>query len=148
MIQVFVHAEPRTLGYQFATAKVLAGATEEFRKEELRSLTDPEIREVLESEFSSLPPRLGRMILFDLTFAPKHPGGLCQQEVPGMRTGRFSILNVFENKLFQAGDLLKVLNFKCFRKSTFTDGGFQKFSVSNVFESRVLQTGDFKCSQF
>ena len=65
-----------------------------------------------------------------------------------MRTGRFSILNVFENKLFQAGDLLKVLNFKCFRQSTFTDGGFQKFSVSNVFESRVLQTGDFKCSQF
>ena len=66
-----MHAEPRTVGYQFATAKVLAGATDEFRKEELRSLTDPEIREVLESEFSSLPPRLGRMILFDLTFAPQ-----------------------------------------------------------------------------
>ena len=101
---------------------------------------------MLESEFSSLPPRLGRMILFDLTFAPKHPGGLCQQEVPGMRTGGFSILNVFEN--FSKQGILKVLNFKCFRKSTFTDGGFQKFSVSNVFESRVLQTGDFKCSQF
>ena len=63
-----MHAEPRTVGYQFATSKVLAGATDEFRKEELRSLTDPEIREVLESEFSSLPPRLARMILFDLTF--------------------------------------------------------------------------------
>ena len=86
------------------------------------------------------------MILFDLTFAPKHPGGLCQQEVPGMRTGRFSILNVFEN--FSKQGILKVLNFKCFGKSTFTDMGFQKFSISNVFESRVLQTGDFKCSQF
>ena len=132
-----MHAEPRTVGYQFATAKVLAGATDEFRKEELRSLTDPEIREVLESEFSSLPPRLGRMILFDLTFAPKHPGGLCQQEVPGMRTGRFSILNVFEN--FSKQGILKVLNFKCFGKSTFTDRGFQKFSISNVFESRVFR---------
>jgi len=53
-----VHAEPRTVGYQFATAKVLAGASEEFRREELRSLTDPEIREKLEAELSSLPPSI------------------------------------------------------------------------------------------
>lgn len=53
--KVNVHAEPRTLGYQFATAKVLAGASEEFRREELRSLTDPEIREKLEVELGSLP---------------------------------------------------------------------------------------------
>ena len=53
-----VHAEPRTVGYQFATAKVLAGASEEFRREELRSLTDPEIRDKLEAELSSLPPSI------------------------------------------------------------------------------------------
>ena len=53
--KVNVHAEPRTVGYQFATAKVLAGASEEFRREELRSLTDPEIREKLEAELDSLP---------------------------------------------------------------------------------------------
>jgi len=53
--KVNVHAEPRTVGYQFATAKVLAGASEEFRREELRSLTDPEIRDKLEAELSSLP---------------------------------------------------------------------------------------------
>ena len=112
-----MHAEPRTVGYQFATAKVLAGATDEFRKEELRSLTDPEIREVLESEFSSLPPRLGRMILFDLTFAPKHPGGFCQQEVSGVWPGGFSIYNVFE-----IPHLEKFIA-RCFQKSTFPDGG-------------------------
>ena len=53
--KVNVHAEPRTVGYQFATAKVLAGASEEFRREELRSLTDPEIRDKLEAELASLP---------------------------------------------------------------------------------------------
>ena len=110
-----MHAEPRTVGYQFATAKVLAGATDEFRKEELRSLTDPEIREVLESEFSSLPPRLRRMILFDLTF-------LCPQasrwSLPtrGARRAVRWVLD-FESKHFQAGDF-------------------------NFFKSQLFQTGD------
>ena len=56
--KVFVHAEPKTIGYQFATEKVLAGTSEELRREELRSLTDPEIREKLEAELGKLPPSI------------------------------------------------------------------------------------------
>ena len=56
--KVFVHAEPKTIGYQFATEKVLAGTSQEFRREELRSLTDPEIREKLEAELGKLPPSI------------------------------------------------------------------------------------------
>merc|ERR1719273_10738 len=56
--KVFVHAEPKTIGYQFATERVLAGASQEFRREELRSLTDPEIREKLEAELGKLPPSI------------------------------------------------------------------------------------------
>ena len=48
---------------QFATAKVLAGASLEFRLEELRSLTDPEIRDKLEAELSRLPPSIQVVIL-------------------------------------------------------------------------------------
>ena len=103
-----MHAEPRTVGYQFATAKVIAGATDEFRKEELRSLTDPEIREVLESEFKSLPPRLGKMIVFDLTF-------LCPP------ASRWSLLTRGARRAARW-----VLNFK---RQTFPGRGFQMFSI-------------------
>ena len=53
--KISVHAKPSTLGYQFATEKVIAGASEELRRETLRMLTDPEIREVVEAELRRLP---------------------------------------------------------------------------------------------
>ena len=37
--KISVHAKPSTLGYQFATEKVIAGASEELRRETLRMLT-------------------------------------------------------------------------------------------------------------
>ena len=53
---VYTFAEPKCLGYEFASDEVLEGATEKLRKESLRMLTKEEIRTELEKVFSSLPP--------------------------------------------------------------------------------------------
>jgi len=52
----YVLADPKCLGYEFASEEVLEGATEKLRKESLRALTREEIRIELEKTFTDLPP--------------------------------------------------------------------------------------------
>ena len=52
----YVLADPKCLGYEFASEEVLEGATEKLRKESLRALTREEIRIELEKTFAELPP--------------------------------------------------------------------------------------------
>eukprot|EP00092_Neocalanus_flemingeri_P004094 GFUD01004406.1.p1 GENE.GFUD01004406.1~~GFUD01004406.1.p1 ORF type:complete len:421 (+),score=91.63 GFUD01004406.1:429-1691(+) len=54
--KVYVHAEPKCLGYEFVTDEVLEGTSEKLRKESLRALTKDEIRIELEKIFNDLPP--------------------------------------------------------------------------------------------
>merc|ERR1712059_65568 len=56
--KVYVHAEPQTLGYEFARQEVIEGTTETLRKNTLRMLTESEIRTELESALAALPPSL------------------------------------------------------------------------------------------
>jgi len=51
----YMHADPKCLGYEFATDEVLEGASEKLRKENLRMLTKDEIRTELEEAFTGLP---------------------------------------------------------------------------------------------
>ena len=52
----YVLADPKCLGYEFASAEVLEGASEQLRKESLRMLTTEEIRIQIEKTFDDLPP--------------------------------------------------------------------------------------------
>jgi len=54
--KVYVHADPKCLGYEFATDEVLEGTSEKLRKETLRILTKDEVRTQLENTFQLLPP--------------------------------------------------------------------------------------------
>ena len=52
--KTYVHAEPKTLAYEFCTPDVLAGTSKELRTNSLKMLTDDEIREQLETEIEKL----------------------------------------------------------------------------------------------
>ena len=49
-------ADPKCIGYEFASDEVLEGASEKLRIESLRMLTKSEIRVELEKMFDELPP--------------------------------------------------------------------------------------------
>ena len=49
-------ADPKCIGYEFASDEVLEGASEKLRIESLRMLTKSEIRVELEKTFNELPP--------------------------------------------------------------------------------------------
>jgi hypothetical protein len=51
----YVHADPKCLGYEFASDEVIEGTSEKLRKETLRMLTKDEIRMELEKTFENLP---------------------------------------------------------------------------------------------
>jgi hypothetical protein len=51
----YVHADPKCLGYEFASDEVIEGTTEKLRKESLRMLTKIEIKIELEKTFEDLP---------------------------------------------------------------------------------------------
>ena len=53
-----VHAKPLSIRWEFATPEILAGCSEQLRKDTLRMLTYDEIRAELEEVFSRLPPRV------------------------------------------------------------------------------------------
>lgn len=52
----FVHAEPTCLSYEFVTPEILEGTSKELRTEQLRMLTDLEIRKELEKAVEDLGP--------------------------------------------------------------------------------------------
>ncbi|XP_059094666.1 uncharacterized protein LOC131889555 isoform X1 [Tigriopus californicus] len=52
----FVHAEPTCLSYEFVTPEILKGTSEELRTEQLRMLTNLEIRKELETAIEDLGP--------------------------------------------------------------------------------------------
>ena len=53
--KVYIHADPKCLGYEFASDEVLEGTSEKLRKETLRMLTKDEVRIQLENTFQLLP---------------------------------------------------------------------------------------------
>lgn len=56
--KVYVHAAPHTMGYQFADPEVVKETTETLRRDNLRMLTEDEIRAQLEAKLAAMPPCL------------------------------------------------------------------------------------------